>query len=135
MTSTGMLDFDFPSNLEAPGQARRSTVEATSHLPQGLIESVQLLISELVTNAVNHPVVQPLGSIHLRLELGLSMVRVEVSDSGLGFDPLLASVQMPGRDSHHGRGVPIVDLVSDRWGVDRSSCNTVWFEMDFAGKS
>lgn len=81
---------------------------------------VELLTAELTANAVLH------GSPRLRLELrhAHGEVRVAVED-GSPVEPVRRTV---GPDATGGRGVALVDLLSDEWGVQRGADGkTVWF--------
>jgi anti-sigma regulatory factor (Ser/Thr protein kinase) len=71
-------------------------------------EALKIVISELVTNAVQHS--EP--PIHLRMRRRPASVVVEVDDAGPGFDPAVER-------STSSRGLRIVAALSDDWGVDR----------------
>lgn len=87
---------------------------------------VELLSSELLANAVLH------GSagraIHLWFHHTEDVVRVSVSDSV----PDRPVVLHPELVALAGRGMTIVEAMSNRWGVDGLSGGgkTVWFEID-----
>ncbi|MCX4629266.1 ATP-binding protein [Streptomyces sp. NBC_01443] len=92
-----------------------------------LAETLILLISELVTNAVVHtgcPAV-------LRMLFGEPGVRVEVAD---------ASSRGPARrqaagDDTGGRGLELVDGLADRWGWQHEGAGKrIWCEIDRADK-
>jgi two-component sensor histidine kinase len=83
---------------------------------------VKLIVSELVTNSIEHGEladgdrievharVDPRGSLH-----------VEVRDPGPG----------PPADARSGMGWRILERLADRWGVDRhDGLARVWFELD-----
>lgn len=88
-----------------------------------LTAAAELLTSELVTNLVVH--VGAPGELVVRMQG--DNVRIEVTDHRAGV-PVL-----PGRPATAtgGRGLAIVDAVSDAWGVDRRTDDgkTVWFEL------
>ncbi|MER7955879.1 ATP-binding protein [Streptomyces sp. NPDC096030] len=93
-----------------------------------LAETLVLLISELVTNAVVHtgcPAV-------LRMLFGggcpeAGTVRVEVADSS-GRPPMPRHAQ--GEDTN-GRGLELVDGLADRWGWQREGAGkSIWCEVD-----
>ncbi|MFF2194976.1 ATP-binding protein [Streptomyces sp. NPDC058157] len=90
-----------------------------------LAETLILLISELVTNAVVHtgcPAV-------LRMLLGGPGVRVEVADTS---DRAPARRQAGGDDTG-GRGLELVDGLADRWGWQREGAGKrIWCEIDRA---
>lgn len=93
-----------------------------------LAETLILLISELVTNAVVHtgcPAV-------LRMLFGEPGVRVEVADAS-GRAP--ARRQAAGDDTG-GRGLELVDGLADRWGWQPEGAGKrIWCEVDRAEKA
>ncbi|MGW0364230.1 ATP-binding protein [Streptomyces sp. NPDC002990] len=92
-----------------------------------LAETLILLISELVTNAVVHtgcPAV-------LRMLFGGPGVRVEVADAS---DRAPHPRQAAGDDTG-GRGLELVDGLADRWGWQREGAGKrIWCEIDCAEK-
>jgi anti-sigma regulatory factor (Ser/Thr protein kinase) len=105
--------------------ARHFVGELTRHLgdPE-LCSTLELLVSELVTNAILH---SP-APRNLRVILEENRVRVEVEDRGErpprladGIDLLVSS----------GRGLQIVDRLSNSWGYDPLDAGgkVVWFEL------
>jgi anti-sigma regulatory factor (Ser/Thr protein kinase) len=86
-------------------------------------EDLQLITSELGTNAVAHGAGE---RMMLLLSGDDQRVRVEVSDGG-GGEPL---VREPGAGEEGGRGLVIVEAVAERWGVRRGEEGTcVWAEV------
>lgn len=86
------------------------------------IYAIELMVSELATNCVRH------GRTRFELVADLTpeQLRVEVTDEGPG-RPV---VQSPSPTEPTGRGLRIVDTLSDRWGVETASDRpgkTVWF--------
>jgi anti-sigma regulatory factor (Ser/Thr protein kinase) len=78
-----------------------------------------LMVSELVTNALVHGV----GTITLRIDLEVDVLRVEVADEGeVALDP------SPTPGAHGGLGLRIVERLADDWGV-RDGSTRVWFEL------
>ena len=86
-------------------------------------DTVELLVSELVGNAVRHTGARTFG---LRMQRRRGWVRVEVRDPSRALPCL-----MPVRDLDvSGRGLFLVDKLSDRWGVDlQPRGKTTWFEL------
>ncbi|CNF82570.1 Histidine kinase-%2C DNA gyrase B-%2C and HSP90-like ATPase [Mycobacterium tuberculosis] len=86
-------------------------------------EDLQLITSELGTNAVAHGAGE---RIRLLLTGNDEHVRVEVSDGG-GGEPV---VREAGLGAECGRGLMIVEAVAERWGVRRGEAETcVWAEV------
>ncbi len=103
----------------APGRAR-TAVAACSELAG--VDSVALLVSELVTNSVKHAAAE---LIELNLFSDPRSVRVEVIDDGPGFDPFVSP-----EPEQEGFGLYLVDKLADRWGVDTGAATRIWFEVD-----
>jgi len=84
---------------------------------------LSLLVSELVTNAVLHA----RTPFAVQVTMTATVIRVAVTDG---------STILPERRNYSflhptGRGLHLVDSLSDRWGVDlESTGKTVWFELD-----
>jgi anti-sigma regulatory factor (Ser/Thr protein kinase) len=118
--------YDFEDDASSPAAARRFVRELLASWDlSDLTETVELLVSEVVTNVVRHA--QTDGSIVVtRSAFG---VRVEVSDSAGGEPtPLSPEPRQPS-----GRGLSIVNAMATRWGVASSpdgSGKSVWFEVD-----
>jgi anti-sigma regulatory factor (Ser/Thr protein kinase) len=74
-------------------------------------EDVEIVTSELVSNAITHASAQAITLELIRLE-GVGAVVVVVTDSS----PLLPVKLDPAEDAQHGRGLHVVDALSTRWG-------------------
>jgi anti-anti-sigma factor len=119
--------LELPVSDTAPRQARAEVREAIAgQLSQAESEVAVLITSELVTNAVVHAQHQAGDSIGLRIGTGPGRVRVEVADSGRGFEPAELT---PDDDAPGGRGLVIVDRGATRWGTSRNDRFSVWFEL------
>jgi anti-sigma regulatory factor (Ser/Thr protein kinase) len=121
------LERELPVSPEAAAEARHALDGLEAVLPGGRIRDVQLLVSELVTNAVRHANLGDSDVIGLVVELADDALRVEVHDPGGGFVPSAPSPD-PARPS--GWGLYLVAELSDRWGVDSDDTTLVWFELD-----
>jgi anti-sigma regulatory factor (Ser/Thr protein kinase) len=89
---------------------------------------LELLTSELVTNAVRHGASDPHESILLSARRTDGAVRVEVCDEGLtAFEagPEGTDLMEPG-----GNGLVLVEALASRWGVNRGQPKCVWFEAE-----
>lgn len=91
-------------------------------LPSEVIDTVELLTSELVTNIILHAGVP--GELTVRVLP--SAVRVQVRDR----EAALPRLQMTKELSESGRGLLLVDALADDWGVEPGrDGKTVWFEV------
>jgi anti-sigma regulatory factor (Ser/Thr protein kinase) len=84
-------------------------------LPDDTIDDVILVASELLGNAVRHTPASRQATLDVSWDVDASGVRVCVADSS-DQPPV---VRTPEVDEPGGRGLTIVDAVSDRWGVER----------------
>jgi anti-sigma regulatory factor (Ser/Thr protein kinase) len=106
----------------APAKARRLLDRFGSEVPREQLDDARLLLSEVVTNAVEH--VDEPGEIELNVSYEDSRLRVEVEDPGAGFTP-----RERDPDNHRGWGLQFVQRLSDRWGVAAGERSCVWFEL------
>lgn len=87
-------------------------------------EPVEQLISELVTNSVEHA---ECASVTVLLFYAVGMLRLEVRDQDAAHVPVL---KHPETGDVGGRGLVIVQALSDRWGVRiTDSGKAVWCEF------
>jgi anti-sigma regulatory factor (Ser/Thr protein kinase) len=108
---------------EAAGKARRELSKLRADIDPPLMETLRLLVTELVSNSVRHAHSQ---TVILRVLVGRSVVITEVTDEGPGFDP--AQTGEPGTES--GWGLFLVERLAHRWGVNQAEDATrVWFEL------
>jgi len=90
-----------------------------------LVDDIVLLVSELVTNAVIHG----RSPIELRLRRARRHVVLEIHD-GARFLPRKLR---PTAEDEHGRGLQLVTILADRWGIrPTADGKSVWcmFELD-----
>ncbi|MFH8392061.1 SpoIIE family protein phosphatase [Streptomyces sp. NPDC018036] len=109
------------------GQARRLTRRALRRWGlHSLIDPTELMVSEIVTNAVRFAS-RPLS---LRL-LRTDVLRCEVTDDS----PQVPRMRQPGPGDESGRGLCLVNQLALRWGATRvSSGKVVWFEQKIPPK-
>jgi anti-sigma regulatory factor (Ser/Thr protein kinase) len=109
---------------EAAAEARAAVTRLRTDLEQPLLETLRLLVTELVANSVRHAAARTVG---LRALAGEGGVWIEVTDEGPGFDPR-GHDHMASDES--GWGLFLVERLADRWGVRRDGGRTrVWFEL------
>ncbi|MEA2475679.1 MAG: hypothetical protein QOE06_3594 [Thermoleophilaceae bacterium] len=122
------LEFELTGGPYAVTAARLALSELDELVDESLAFDVRLLVSELVTNSVRHAQVGPEESIHLRVSVSDASVRVEVQDSGPGFEPPTPD-QTAELARESGWGLFFVTQLADRWGADRDH-GSVWFEIE-----
>lgn len=127
------LDLRLPNSRKSVAAARHSVGGVLDNfVPNPLLETVQLLVSELVTNSLRHAGLSDDDWIRLRLNLSSEILRVEVIDPGNGFDPpeVAPDVAEDVPEQMSGWGLVLVKRLSKRWGVDVNDWTKVWFELD-----
>jgi anti-sigma regulatory factor (Ser/Thr protein kinase) len=121
--------------LEPDAGAAKSARDAVGQMgdvPDKLRDDVRLLVSELVTNSVRHAALGSLGRIRVRAFTHPRRIRVEVDDSGPGFQVRHRTLST---DQTSGWGLYLVGQLASRWGTSRTRDASVWFEIDVpAGK-
>ena len=126
--SVTQIDLRLTPTSEAILTARHYLDRLESVLPPEKLEDVRLIVSELVTNSVRHAGLSPDEEISLTVAISDESVRGRVCDPGPGFEK--PSEPRPRTDLSGGWGLPILERISDRWGVERNGCACVWFEID-----
>jgi anti-sigma regulatory factor (Ser/Thr protein kinase) len=116
----------FDKSLHSVGDARRFAREALRDLGPESLEVVELMVSELATNCIRH------SKTAFDIVIGRSgrNVRIEVTDRAGG----TPRVRSPAPEEPSGRGLKIVEMLSNDWGVDYhpGDGKTVWFTVDAA---
>ena len=124
-----MLTFELPANGNAPGLAR-ARLRASLVLDAETAADLELLLSEVVSNAVKHAGMAPTEDIVVRIQPN-EAIHVEVLDSGAGFNP----VRNPITRSPRGWGLSLLDRLARDWRVERDGERTkVWFEIARRGR-
>ncbi|MGI5378348.1 ATP-binding protein [Streptomyces sp. CA-251387] len=131
--------FGNPTEAEVPLPSRPESAATARRLAQVVVlrqwgltpkmtEDAVLLVSELVGNAVRHTGARVFG---LRMRRRRGWIRIEVRDPSRGLPCLMPVQEM----DVSGRGLFLVDKLSDRWGVDLlPRGKTTWFEMRVADR-
>lgn len=117
----------FPAEGESVGRARRFVRGCLDGCEAGVCEDVVLLVSELVTNAIEHGGRRDhVAEVELEVIVADDHVHIEVSDhSSVVPVPRAGPIDRPS-----GRGLALVDRLASRWGVARgASGKTVWMEV------
>ncbi|MCL6736472.1 SpoIIE family protein phosphatase [Streptomyces neyagawaensis] len=127
LPSDSVGDWTLPREPRSVGRAREyARGQLLSWDLEPLVDTAELLVSELVTNALRYGE----GEIRLRLLLDRTLV-CEVWDAGL-----VQPRRRRARDTDEGgRGLQLVGLLSAAWGSRRTPRGkTVWFELPLPGE-
>src|SRR6059058_5094046 len=119
------MSFELAGGPYAVTAARLALADLESHLGPSVAFDVRLLVSELVTNSVQHAQVSEDDSIVLAVRFSVETVRAEVHDNGPGFEP---PATPPPNDADAGWGLFLVEQLADAWGVGDGG-RGVWFEI------
>ena len=116
----------YPVLPDSVARARQEIEQLLPPIRPACLDTLRLLVSEVVTNAIRHG---PRGSdaaTIMRVEILGDRVRVEIEDTGGGFSP----PGPPKADGSGGWGLFLVDELADRWGIRDGPPTRVWFEVD-----
>lgn len=121
------LMFTAHSQASSPADARRLAVAyLDAHCPGADTEAVQIVVSELVTNAVRHT---PEGTWSLSLRIEEGQLILEIADDS----PALPSARRdPALDGRGGLGLGLVERLSDHTAVvptTRGKTITAWWKL------
>jgi anti-sigma regulatory factor (Ser/Thr protein kinase) len=109
--------------------ARRTFDGLTSELDEELVERGRLALTEAVANCVKHARLSSPQLIDMEVWVLSDLLRIEVTDSGSGFDSV-AIEPSPNTGQSGGWGLWLVAQLTDRWGVDVSHSTRIWMEFD-----
>jgi serine/threonine-protein kinase RsbW len=116
--------ISFPREPDSVPAARAALARFEGRLPDSTLYDASLCLSELVTNAIQHPAPDSGDELELELRLSEEALRVRVIDPGGGFEP-----GAPTEGDERGWGLFIVDQLSTRWGTQPGERTVMWFEM------
>lgn len=122
------VELTLPAVLASIPLARRAVDRLEGEVEEEQLESLRLLVSEMVSNSIRHG--QGTRDVDVRIRLGRRSIRLEVADRGPGFRPPRSR---PGPGG--GWGLVIVDRLARRWGVRSGPKTTVWLELDRYAKT
>jgi anti-sigma regulatory factor (Ser/Thr protein kinase) len=110
---------------KAPAQARRVVRQMLSEfVSSDVSETAELLVSELVTNAITHGT----GMVTLSIDITDESLAVTVGDE----EPAQPELQPERLMALGGRGLRMIDTLASAWGVNRhvdGPGKDVWFRL------
>ena len=107
---TKTVSFWVPGGSRAAGLARRSILSVEAGLPDSVRHRLALLLSELVTNAIQHGGAGEHETIQVRINSSYEKVRVEVFDPGPNGPGPRNRLEPQG-----GYGLLLVDRLASGW--------------------
>ena len=122
----GTVCMQVPAVDASVSLARRFSRSRWTDLPDQVLDDLQVIVAELVSNAVRHG--RP--EIELRLRAEPFAVNVAVLDHNPELPPV--SVAAPESVATSGRGLLLVDRLSGRWGIEPFTDHTgktVWASL------
>ncbi|MFD4788704.1 SpoIIE family protein phosphatase [Streptomyces sp. NPDC058459] len=94
--------------------------------PADQVDAAVLLVSEMLTNVLVHTDADALLLAEIFGEHGERRLRVQVTDGGDD----LPHRRRPGELASSGRGLVLIELLADAWGVEpRGEGKSIWFEL------
>ena len=129
LSSREQIDRTFAADAESVGRARQFARETVDAWGAGdVVESVVLVVSELVTNAIVHTGTP--ATLDIRLDA--SCVRLAVEDRYPG-RPFPVAIEPSSEDAEQGRGLLITSMLATTWGVEYTAASKrVWASIDRA---
>jgi anti-sigma regulatory factor (Ser/Thr protein kinase) len=112
----------------APGAARNFVVQCLERrVVASALDSAQLVVSELVSNSLQHGGAS-IDEVVVSVELMPAWFRVGVHDSG---SHAVIAAQPPDLETGGGFGLNLVQMLSERWGVERlaEGGTLVWAQL------
>jgi anti-sigma regulatory factor (Ser/Thr protein kinase) len=117
--------LSLPPEPASAARARRFIADlcAATQMPSTLCETAALLVSELVTNAIIHGKTSATVEVHRPADI----LRVSVRDASPALPPVGAR---PTLSAESGRGLTIVSVLADAWGIETvDGGKAIWFEL------
>ncbi|GAA4685708.1 ATP-binding protein [Nocardioides nanhaiensis] len=126
-----VVDVEVEPDPRAVGTVRRAVRHRLQEweVDDDVADDALLCLSEVVTNAVVHT-----GSpSELRVTLDRGVLTVVLRDAGTRHRPTVPSTDLVDPLRVHGRGLALVEELTDRWGSELDAAGTtVWFALELA---
>lgn len=113
----------FPAQAQTAAAARRA-IAASAPLDPIRLAEAQLMVTELVANAIQHAGLHESDQLSITIEPDVVAVRIGIQHQA----------KAPIASNHTGLGFSLIDRLSRRWGVEwADGLAEVWFEVRPAG--
>jgi anti-sigma regulatory factor (Ser/Thr protein kinase) len=124
-----LLDVPIVLGVQAPRAARDVVAGVLLEwLPTAVVERAQLVVSEMITNSLQHSGAAPGERVTLTLRAWEGRCRIEVDDPGRSG---VIAPRAPDLRNGGGMGLNLVAAMSESWGVvrDGDGRNRVWAQL------
>lgn len=111
----------------APSSARAALSVLEPYVDKDQLQTLRLVITELITNSIRHSGMNGQGVVALDIRMREGVLRCTISDPGPGFEK--PEIVKPHDNRPGGFGLVILASVADRWGVSHDDLFRVWFEL------
>jgi anti-sigma regulatory factor (Ser/Thr protein kinase) len=120
--------WTFPADLNAVRAARRAVREQLRRWElDGVTDLAELLVSELVTNALRH------GRTDAEPQLSVVFTSEQIVIAVDDHSAVRPSIRCANSDAESGRGLFLVDALADAWGVSPDG-TTTWAVLNVTGQ-
>jgi len=129
MPTASITTRTLPRDPGTPAQGRRLLESALDSLPEPVLADAQLLLTEVLSNAIVHGSPGAGARLDVSVEAGESTVRVTVTDRSPRF--ARPSIHRPDPTAASGWGLYLLERLAERWGVKDATDggSAVWFEL------
>jgi serine/threonine-protein kinase RsbW len=119
----------FPAVPPSVQKVRTALIEAlVDEVPTMVLNDAVLIGSELASNVIRHARLDPTASFDVSATVAAGVLRLEVIDGGRGFSPPPDRASMD--EAEGGRGLLLIELLSQSWGILAGPAFGVWVNMD-----
>ena len=105
----------------------RRAVETLDHLQPAVLDDVKLVADELASNSISHSGLGERDLIDVAISSQSGHMRIDVADGGAGF-----TLPDEGLRRGGGRGLPMVQRLSRRFGFTHNGVTHAWAEVTLA---
>jgi anti-sigma regulatory factor (Ser/Thr protein kinase) len=121
-----------PAVPESVSRIRRAVADLKLDPP--LLDTVRLLVTELVTNSIRHSGIRPDECIRVTASWSGTRLRIVVQDRRTAAPSSVAGTIRPAPGAESGWGLYLVDRLASRWGTASGEEAGYWFELEAAGR-
>lgn len=126
MEKSASLTFPFDASTPSMARTKLAAFLTRHRVGRTIIDDAMIVLSEMVANAVSHGSPDRQGQLEICWTINGDLLELSVLDAGSGAH--LTPIDFD-NDSLSGRGLSIINRVSDRWWVDMAQGTRVHAEL------